>query len=180
MGFSGEGNGPAEAKVRRMDELMRRRQRPGNEVPVTVPLDAVLAADGDSCVYLSGSRVYSTGVELSLTAVTRAAPSGRMGLGTALHGRGVDGGQLFFGSNSPTGAQRTTWTSNPALTPSTTRTLRSCGGERAVTGTSTPATTSPRCHHPDPGLRRGWSAFTPSRDHALGFTRSTLRTRPDD
>ena len=62
---------------------VRRRQRPGNEVPVTVTADAVLAESSDLVVCLSGVRVFTTGLDLRLAAMSRPADANhrRAGLG---------------------------------------------------------------------------------------------------
>lgn len=74
------------------EELERRWLRhrpPDNEVPAAVAFDALLVEADDLVVFLSGLRVYTTGVELSIE--LRARPSASEDeddhLGRLLHGR---------------------------------------------------------------------------------------------
>lgn len=75
---------------------MRHRQRPDNEVPVSIALDAVLGEAADFVVYLSGVRAFRALLEFRLTALARHR-SGGSGLGGALHGHGEQDDRLLFG-----------------------------------------------------------------------------------
>ncbi|SDG56135.1 hypothetical protein [Klenkia brasiliensis] len=74
-------------------------QPPDNEVPVGVPLAALLARTDDVAVALTGAQVYSTGVALDLVVTTRSAAEelhehvfgGRRGRGPLLGVQFADG-----------------------------------------------------------------------------------------
>ncbi len=80
------GDGPDE-------EFYRRTSPPENELPVAVPLDAVLARTGDVAVALLGLQVYSTGLSFTLVARIRPGAADRTDLDGLLwgHHRGRSG-----------------------------------------------------------------------------------------
>ncbi len=82
--------------TRRRVAAMRSRQRPENEVPVSVALDAMLGEAADFIVYLSGVRVFRTVLEFRLTALARHRGAGR-GLSGALFGHGEQEDRLLLG-----------------------------------------------------------------------------------
>jgi hypothetical protein len=69
---------------------MQARQRPENEVPVSLALDAVLLEGPDAAVVLGGVQAFSTGVGFTVTAVARRAEPSE-GLFGSLHGHRGDG-----------------------------------------------------------------------------------------
>ncbi len=129
---------------------MRGHQRPDNEVPVSIALDAVLGETADFIVYVSGVRVFRTVLEFRLTALARHRGAGR-GLSGALFGHGEPEDRLLLGveyadgrTGSNLGGFRTGL--NQELDP-TTPVLMPGGGGGGDRSAETP-TTSPRCHHP--------------------------------
>jgi hypothetical protein len=75
-----------------------RRQRPENEVPGSVVLDEVLAGDGETAVFMTTARAYSTGVELSLEVRARhVTADGGGDLMGAVHGHGGSDDRLLLG-----------------------------------------------------------------------------------
>ncbi len=67
-------------------EALQRRQRPENEAPASVAIDAVLLEGPDTVVLLGNVQAFSTGVAFSITAMTRRpAPPDAGGLGAVLH-----------------------------------------------------------------------------------------------
>lgn len=71
------------------------RQRPENEVPVTVALDAVLLEGPDAAVLLGNVQAFSTGIAFWVTAMTRRPdPADPGALSAALHRHG--GGAAGF------------------------------------------------------------------------------------
>jgi len=82
--------------TRRRVAAMRSRQRPENEVPVSVALDAMLGETADFIVYLSGVRVFRTVLEFRLTALAGHRGAGR-GLSGALFGHGEQEDRLLLG-----------------------------------------------------------------------------------
>jgi len=81
---------------RRGVAAMRRRQRPDNEVPVSIAFDAVLGEADDFVVYVGAVRVFRTVVEFRLTALARHRSPGH-GLSGALFGHGEQHDQLLLG-----------------------------------------------------------------------------------
>jgi hypothetical protein len=67
-------------------EAFARRQRPENEVPVSVPLDAVLLEAPDAAVLLGSVQAFSAGVAFTVTVLTRRVVGD--GVSGALHGHG--------------------------------------------------------------------------------------------
>jgi hypothetical protein len=59
----------AEARI----AAVRRRQKPVNEIPVSVPLDLLLGRTDDIAVAITGARVYANGVECTLALRARSA-----------------------------------------------------------------------------------------------------------
>jgi hypothetical protein len=75
-----------EQELRRRERLHEGRAGE-NEVPVSVAFDAVLARTDDLAVFVSGLRVFSNGVELTVEVRARTTPADdRYGLSEALHG----------------------------------------------------------------------------------------------
>jgi hypothetical protein len=75
-----------------------RRQRPENEVPGSVVLDEVLAGDGETAVFMTTARAYSTGVELNLEVRARhVTADGGGDLMGAVHGHGGSDDRLLLG-----------------------------------------------------------------------------------
>lgn len=70
------------------EEFFRRMSAPENEIPVDVPLNAVLARTDDVAIALQRVSVYTTGVSLDL--VVRLRPD-------AARARGRDLNELFWG-----------------------------------------------------------------------------------
>lgn len=62
----GPGGGPDPVQARRMN-------RPDNEIPVSVPLNAVLARTDQAAIAVASAQVYSTGVALDLAVRCRAS-----------------------------------------------------------------------------------------------------------
>jgi hypothetical protein len=60
------GSGGDDEGHRELEAVWRRRQRPENEVPVSVAIDAVLADGPEVVVFISGARVFSNGVDFTL------------------------------------------------------------------------------------------------------------------
>jgi hypothetical protein len=79
-------------------EAFRRRQRPDNEVPVSVAVDAVLLEGIDSAVLLGNVQVFSNGFAFSITAMTRhhPAPPGVAGV-NSLHPYGETADSFLLG-----------------------------------------------------------------------------------
>jgi hypothetical protein len=79
-------------------EFLRRMSSPENEIPVPVPLTAVLFRSEDLALALLGLQVYSTGLtfDLALRARASAALAWRP-LSEVLWGRGADGPTLLLG-----------------------------------------------------------------------------------
>lgn len=79
-------SGSMNDEARRRVAAVRRRQRPDNEVPISVAVDAVLAESPDFVVYMSGIRVFRAVLEFRLTALARYRDVGRR-VGGGLFGR---------------------------------------------------------------------------------------------
>ncbi|WP_448641910.1 hypothetical protein [Geodermatophilus sp. URMC 63] len=62
------------------EEHLRRMGAPENELPVALPVNALLARTGDAAVALTGLQVYSTGVAMTLAVRVREAPAPARGL----------------------------------------------------------------------------------------------------
>lgn len=104
------GHGDAEPDRGDFQRMVRRRQRPENEVPASVAIDAVLARTEDLVVFMSGARVFSNGVDLTLEVRLRQVDaSGRHVLGAAVHGHGPGSGdRLLFGVEFADGRRAST------------------------------------------------------------------------
>jgi hypothetical protein len=81
---------------------LRRRVQPDNEVPVSVPLDAVVVSKADLVVFVCGLAVYRNGLAFTLEARARtsAAAGGEEEddvLGHVLHRHGRSAHQLLIG-----------------------------------------------------------------------------------
>jgi hypothetical protein len=92
------GSGGDDEAHRDLEEAMRRRQRPENEVPTSVAIDAVLADDHEIVVFISGARVFSNGVDFTLEVRARhATTDGRGGSLGGIHGHGDPSDRLLLG-----------------------------------------------------------------------------------
>jgi hypothetical protein len=76
-------------------EFLRRTGPPENELPVALPVTALLARTPDAAVAVVGLQVYSTGVSMTLLVRARRPLSPRRGLHELVHGS--DGGGLRVG-----------------------------------------------------------------------------------
>jgi hypothetical protein len=76
------------------DEVLRRMQRPDNELPVALPANRLLARTDDVAVGLVGLQVFSTGLSFELA--VRVRPSADR-VGRSLH-------DLFWAASSQEGA----------------------------------------------------------------------------
>jgi hypothetical protein len=72
------GGGDDEAR-RHREMAWRRRQRPENEVPRSLAVDAVLVGDDEVAVFISGVRAFTNGVELTVEVRARTVSSGGPG-----------------------------------------------------------------------------------------------------
>ncbi len=71
--MGGIGEEPTDAERERMEQLLRRRTRPDNEMPVTVALDLTLARNDDVALGIGAAMVYRNGVAFQLLAVSRTS-----------------------------------------------------------------------------------------------------------
>jgi hypothetical protein len=69
---------------------------PDNEIPVAVPLNAVLARTEDVVLALLGLRVHTTGLAFDLAARVRPEAAGRVQLDDVLWGHRHGAGQAFL------------------------------------------------------------------------------------
>ncbi len=89
--------GDSEAQ-RDREMAWRRRQRPENEVPSSVALDAVLAGDHEVVVFISGARVFSNGVDFMLEVRARhASDDGQGDMLGDVYGQGGQSDRLLLG-----------------------------------------------------------------------------------
>jgi hypothetical protein len=87
-GFSGEPD----------PEFFRRMSPPENEIPVAIPLNAVLGRTDEAAVALTGVRVYTTGVAFELAVRVRSWPEDdHRGLSELVFDHGRRAGQLLIG-----------------------------------------------------------------------------------
>jgi hypothetical protein len=86
-------------EMRKRMDAVRRRQRPANEVPVTVPVDAVLAETADLVVCITGVQVFSSGLDLRLMAMSRRSEAEGHGQGfsAAVFGHGDPRDRVLLG-----------------------------------------------------------------------------------
>jgi len=92
------GSGGDDKAHREFEAAWRRRQRPENEVPVSVAIDAVLADVQDVVVFISGARVFSNGVDFTLEVRARHGTNdGRGGMLGGVHGDGDPSNRLLRG-----------------------------------------------------------------------------------
>src|SRR5450756_2113650 len=83
------GGGEDNEARRHREVVWRRRQRPENEVPGSVAIDAVLAGDHKIVVFISGARVFSNGVDFTLEVRARhGSTDGRGDMLAGVHGYG--------------------------------------------------------------------------------------------
>lgn len=88
-GFRGEQPDP---------EFLRRMSPPENEIPVAVPLNAVLGSTGEAAIALMGLRVYTTGIAFDLAVRVRSWPDDdHRGLSELVFEHGRRGGRLLVG-----------------------------------------------------------------------------------
>ncbi len=90
------GGGDDDAR-RHLEVVWRRRQRPENEVPGSVAIDAVLVGNDEVVVYISGLRAFSNGVELPLEVRARHTSTDERGDVFGLHGHAGPGDPLLIG-----------------------------------------------------------------------------------
>lgn len=85
-------------EARRHSEMVwRRRQRPENEVPGSLAIDAVLVGNDEVVVFISCARAFSNGVELSLEVRARHTSIDERGGMFGLHGHAGPGDPLLLG-----------------------------------------------------------------------------------
>ncbi|MEV0297031.1 hypothetical protein [Nocardia sp. NPDC050710] len=90
-------------------EVYRSRTRPSNEIPATVAVDRILARTDDIAATLTGARVFSAGIELTIEVHLRRRRAGRSVLD--VFGRGYQGGnkdQILIGIEFDDGRTATT------------------------------------------------------------------------
>lgn len=88
------------------DDWRRRHEVPPNEIPVVVPLRAVLIRTPDVAVVLVGARVHSSGVLLDLRTVVR--PGARLSPSPLYHGAHNDPALERFGVELADGTRTST------------------------------------------------------------------------
>mgnify|MGYP001791439518 CR=1 FL=1 len=92
------GSGEDDKAHREFEAALRRRQRPENEVPISVAIDAVLADGQEVVVFISGARVFSNGVDFTLEVRARHGTNdGRGGMLGGVHGHGDPSNRLLLG-----------------------------------------------------------------------------------
>jgi hypothetical protein len=80
------------------EDFFRRMAPPENEIPVALPVSAVLARTDDVAIALLGMQVYSTGVSFDLAVLVRTWPDDdRGGLSELVFEHGRRGSQLLVG-----------------------------------------------------------------------------------
>jgi hypothetical protein len=91
-------DGRDEEAQRDQEMAWRRRQRPENEIPISVAIDAILAENHEVVVFISGARAFSNGVDFTLEARARHAFTDERGhmLG-GFHGHGDPSDRLLLG-----------------------------------------------------------------------------------
>ena len=87
---------PADDDARQRVAAMRLRQRPDNEVPVSIAFDAVVGEAADLVVYISGVHVFRAVLGFQLTVLARHH-SPAPGLTGALFGHGEQPDRLLLG-----------------------------------------------------------------------------------
>jgi hypothetical protein len=70
------------------ESLWRRRSVPGNQAPVSVAFDAILAGTDDAAAFVSGLQIYRNGVRFTIEVRTRTVLFGRGNLSSVLHDHG--------------------------------------------------------------------------------------------
>jgi hypothetical protein len=79
-------------------EFFRRMSAPENEIPVAIPLNAVLARTDDAAIALTGLQVYTTGVSFDLAVRVRSWPDAdRGGLSELVFDHGRRGSRFLIG-----------------------------------------------------------------------------------
>ena len=92
------GSGGDDEGHREFEAAWRRRQRPENEVPVSVAIDAVLADGPEVVVFISGARVFSNGVDFTVEVrARRGTNDGQGGMLGGVHGHGDPSNRLLLG-----------------------------------------------------------------------------------
>jgi len=103
--WTAAGRGGDDRAHRESETAWHRRQRPENEVPISVAIDAVLADGQEVVVLISGARVFSNGVDFTLEVRARhGTNNGRGGMLRGVHGDGTRAIACCLVSNSPMGA----------------------------------------------------------------------------
>jgi len=82
---------------RHREVVWRRRQRPENEVPGSVAIDAVLVGGDEVVVFISSVRAFSNGLDFTLEMRARHASIDERGDTFGLHGHGGPGAPLLLG-----------------------------------------------------------------------------------
>ena len=82
------GGGQDDEARRHREVVWRRRQRPENEVPGSVAIDAVLVGDDEVVVFISSMRAFSNGLDFTLEMRARHASADERGDTFGLHGHG--------------------------------------------------------------------------------------------
>jgi hypothetical protein len=96
--WTAAGSGGDDKAHREFETAWRRRQRPENEVPVSVAIDAVLADGEEVAVFISGAHVFSNGVDFTLEVRARHGTNdGRSGMLGGVHGDGDPSNRLLLG-----------------------------------------------------------------------------------
>jgi len=109
--------GGEDDEARRHNQMVwRRRQRPENEVPGSVAIDAVLVGNDECVVFISGVRAFSNGVEFSLEVRAWHTSTDERGDMFVLHGHDGPGDPHCLVSSSPTLAGAPTWTRSTSTT----------------------------------------------------------------
>lgn len=91
------GGGEDDEVMRHREMVWRRRQRPENEVPGSVAVDAVLVGDDEVAVFVTCLRAFSNGVELSLEVRARHTSTDERGGMFGLYGHAGPGDPLLLG-----------------------------------------------------------------------------------
>jgi hypothetical protein len=81
-----DGRSPEEQQARMLG--WQRRQRPDNEVPGSLPVDAILFRSEQAAIVLTTCEAYSHGFDLGVLAYLRDPPAGDVGIRMAPHAPG--------------------------------------------------------------------------------------------
>jgi hypothetical protein len=92
------GGGEDDEERRHREAVWRRRRRPENEVPGSLAVDAVLVADDEVVVFISGVRAFSNGLDITLEVRVRHASTDERGdMLAGVHGHGDPSDRLLLG-----------------------------------------------------------------------------------